>query len=597
MRNVNMTNQFTSQNVNMTSGCDIATRRNLIRTLLSLLLLLACLTGSQAWAASFGVSCTDINNPSLANCTIESGATSLDFIQTIRAVLRNLQQGADPDALCQRSGDVISCVISQSRPGLNPVVLRCERTGETAADCGLAGLSRDYLSMSCSYSGNSGSCSLETNAAGVRDDLQNRNINLSLAGSSIGTNLLTRCAARAGTASFRQCDLLLGALINGNNSAARALIEAIAPQNADLAMDSSAQQTGSQSTALNARMKRLRGNQPQARGLDTSGLQFSDGTQWVNVGTLLASNETGTATDASPNVSFADHRLGVFIDGTLLRGEQGADALEGASEQNSNMMVMGMDYRITDSWIAGVAYRFTLTDVTLDDDRGEMDIQGYALLSYVTYYRDNWYIDATTGVGSDNYKQRRRIACTTDCPVAFDVTAKANYHGEQWATTVGTGYDFILQSLRITPNLQLDLVRFRTNGYSETSGNAAADGSGFLLDVGNQSQNITELKAGVSMSYAISTGFGVVLPYATVDLHRELNVDSLQINGQFVGDASNNEDFLLSTRALDDTFFILGGGISMQLQSGNSAFAQIRSMQGFDNRDQFEFTAAWRWEL
>lgn len=564
-----------------------------------MLLLAALLVGYTGNASALTIDCTDLDDPTTCNFILEDGApgsaTSFEFVQTVRNVLNSYINGTVPGGECTRDGDTIECSLNSASNGLTPLSMICTRQDANNASCQLNNLSSAYFNLDCERTGeNGGNCKINNDRAGIRDDLAGRDLGINDNRFEIGVNLLAACATRGGTTAFqRECDTFLQALAAGDNNGAANLLNAIAPQNTDLALDMNQAQTSAQTNSVSNRMNRLRNNQ---RGIDVSGIRFSDGGQWVKVGDMLANN-SNQANDASPPVAFADSRLGAFIDGTILQGEQGSDEFEDSADHDAMILVAGIDYRLRDDLIIGTAYRYATTEATVRDDLSKVKVSGYSLLGYLTHYRDNWYGEATLAFGSDSYNQQRRLVCGAECPVTFDVQADSDYHGDQWVATIGGGYELQFAQLRVTPNAQFALGSQKTDSYRETASNLGAVGAGYLLDIGSQTRDQQSLTLGVTASYAISTDFGIILPMLSVDLRNEMETDALAINGQFVGDVSNDQEFLVLAREVDSSYMLIGLGTSFQFQGGNSGYLQFRTIQGYDNLDQWELTAAWRWEL
>lgn len=569
-----------------------------------MLLLVALLAGFSGNASALEIECENLNDPSTCdfNTSDETPgtATSFEFVQTVNKMLNNYLNNVPLDGECTRDGDIIECALNNTGNNLSQLSMICTREDENNASCQLSNLNPAYFSLSCNRvpgepgEADGGSCTINNDRSAIRDDLTDRGLNINDNRFEIGVNLLAACATRGGTTAFqRECDTFLQALAAGDNSGAANLLAAIAPQNTDLALDMNQAQTSAQTNSVSNRMNRLRNNQ---RGIDVSGVRFSDGGQWVKVGDMLANN-SNQANDASPPVAFADSRLGAFIDGTILQGEQGSDEFEDSADHDAMILVAGIDYRLRDDLIIGTAYRYATTEATVRDDLSKVKVSGYSLLGYLTHYRDNWYGEATLAFGSDSYSQQRRLVCGAECPVTFDVQADSDYHGDQWVATIGGGYELQFAQLSVTPNAQFALGSQKTDSYRETASNLGAVGAGYLLDIGSQTRDQQSLTLGVTASYAISTDFGIILPMLSVDLRNEMETDALAINGQFVGDVSNDQEFLVLAREVDSSYMLIGLGTSFQFQGGNSGYVQFRTIQGYDNLDQWELTAAWRWEL
>lgn len=560
------------------------------------------LASSQTYAATSTIACTGIGSED-PQCTL-SGNTSEGFINIIKDVLDSIENQQVSQGVCVRdfgqdqTSNSFTCTLPASAPGAAPLTLQCTDTS-SGADCQLPDLDPDFFSLNCTAGDGSGECVLDSDEAAVRERLTS--IGLTRNAASVGANLLAGCALRAGyvddqaTAFQRDCDALLTLLSNGQNAQAAALVEEITPQNVDVAIDTTAQMITQQLDGVASRMSRLRQNQ---RGLDVAGLQFFDGLHWISADNLLASNDP-VAVDAPPVVSFADSRLGVFLDGAVLSGSQDEDngGIEGETDYDGQNITLGIDYRINDAWIAGVAYSLGFTSTDFSGDRGSLDSNGYTLIGYTTYYRDAWYVEGTFALGSDRYEQDRRMNCDVlTCGVAFDVTATSEYYGDQTAITLGGGYAFTFNALTITPNLQWSEMSIETDSYRETT-TATGTGAGFLLEMDDQSRDHSTVSVGVDTSYAISTSYGVVLPHVSLDLRNELDDEALVVNGRFMGGTANNDDFALSTRELDSSYYVLGVGTSLQMSGGNSGYVDVKSLLGYDDVSQWQIRAGWRWEM
>lgn len=580
------------------------TKSLLIRFILCLPMLAGfSLVGSNAHAATSIISCSGIGSED-PSCTL-SGNTSEGFINIIKDVLDSIENQAVSQGVCVRDfgqdqiSDSFTCTLPASSPDIEPLTLQCTDTSN-GADCQLPDLDPDFFALTCTAGDGSGECTLNSDEVAVRERLVSI-AGLSRNAASLGANMLAGCALRAGyvddqaTAFQRDCDALLSLLSNGQNEQAAALLNEITPHNVDVAIDTTAQMVTQQIDGVTARLSRLRQNQ---RGLDVAGLQFFDGLHWISADNLLASNDP-VAVDAPAVVSFADSRLGVFLDGALLSGTQDEDnaGVEGETDYDGQNITLGIDYRISDAWIAGVAYSLGFTSTDFSGDRGSLDSTGYTLIGYTTYYRDAWYVEGTFALGSDRYEQDRRMRCVAaDCGMDIDVNAQSEYYGDQTAMTLSGGYAFTFNALTVTPNLQWSEMSIDTDSYRETTTDTG-EGAGFLLEMDDQSRDHSTVSAGVDASYAISTANGVVLPHVSLDLRNELDDDALVVNGRFVGGTANNDEFALSTRALDSSYYVLGVGTSLQLSGGNSGYIDVKSLLGYDDVSQWQIRAGWRWEM
>lgn len=576
-----------------------------IRQLLLLpLVAIFAFAGSLAHASVASVTCTGLNTDNL-ECSL-NGIASEGLLNLMQDVLEFAENAEGVSDACFReinenqTSNSFTCELPGPNPE-TPLTFQCTEDGANST-CTLEGPDSGgllSLALTCSAEDGTGTCEIESDQAAARNVLIAAGITGNEA--SLGLTLLDGCvlagvgASPESTAFQQDCQRILS--LANNPEQLREVLQEITPHNVDVAIDTTAQLMNQQFEGVAGRLSRLRQNQ---RGMDVAGLRFFDGLHWVDAGSLMASNEPVNA-DAPSVVAFGDSRLGVFVDGALLSGSQDADSVgvEGETEYDGQTFTLGIDYRITDALIAGMAYSLGVSSTDFSGDRGSLDTTNYTLIGYGTYYRDAWYVEGTLAAGSDRFEQDRRMRCDMDtCGMDFDVLATSEYYGDQTAFSVATGYAFTFDALTLTPNLQWSQMTIDTDAYQETTESALTEpGTGFLLAMEDQSRDHNTISAGVDASYAISTSFGVVQPHASIDLRNELDDEALVVNGQFLGATANDADFALTTRELDSSYYVIGVGSSLQLSGGSSGFIDVRSLLGYEDASQWQFRAGWRWEM
>ena len=73
-------------------------------------------------------------------------------------------------------------------------------------------------------------------------------------------------------------------------------------------------------------------------------------------------------------------------DANVLRGDQDSTNLQNASSFDTFGITAGVDYRLRDNWIMGVAFGLTDTRTKAALNRGEIDAQGYNLTLYSSFF-------------------------------------------------------------------------------------------------------------------------------------------------------------------------------------------------------------------
>jgi uncharacterized protein YhjY with autotransporter beta-barrel domain len=579
---------------------------SLLRTfLIPLLSILFFLPGSS-WAAAAKITCSDVSDPD--SCSIDN--ISVGFARIISDVLEGVDNPADASDNCsQDSPNSYTCKLMAAGQTA-PQTFRCTKDGPLSASCKLLdsrGIEQSaaLFSLGCSVSAaptnggkQQGTCQLATDPEQIETLLARNMPTSTLNEISLGTNLLAGCALQAGVDSDdvltpyqRDCNTLSRLVANQQYGEAAALIREVTPRNPDLATDTSRSTLATQVAAVGERLSRVR--RGAGGGFDATSIRWFDGSQWLDAG--LPAPVGGSA--GGETVAFPDDRLGVFVNAAILRGEQEGDAAEGAAEQTGSTFTLGIDYRINDGLVAGVAYSLANTDAEFGGGN-EMNTNGYSLLGYGTWYVDQWYVESTLAFGSQHNDQFRRLDCAlTTCGTSFALDADAQYYGSQDSFTLAGGHEWSFGALSLTPNVQYAMTSIDTDGYTETTSDMTAPGAGFLLQLDDTERELTTLSAGINGQYAISTGFGVVIPQGSVEWRKELDDDVMIVNGQFVGDVASGDSFSLISRTIDTSYGVVGAGVSVQMTGGSSAFVDVKSIVGYEDLTQSTYTAGWRWSI
>lgn len=534
-------------------------------------------------AAEIDVTCTDASDAQ--SCSVSGGAVSESLAGLVDDVLASLSNANETGA-CVRNGNTAQCAVGEQ-------TLNCTiANDEQSASCQLGDLPPAFFSLACNRADAGGSCSFSSDDAAINDALVPV---LGAPRAALAAHLLTACALRSGTEAYlRDCDPLLTALANDDVAAVLRTLDAIIPVNADITLDNTALQLSMQLSGVRSRLSRLRHGQ---RGTDVAGLMFFDGTQWVSAGTLLASS-SDSVSDVSPP-AFDDERLGVFIDGSVGSTERDTTDNEGEADTDLQLLTVGIDYRLSAQWIAGIAFSasFSSTDYGSDgagNRRGDLDSNGYLLIGYGTWYQGDAYIEATLAYGADRFDQNRRARCGSACAQAFDQEFEANFHGTQVAATVGGGYEWRFGEIGVTPWLQLASARLDVDGYRETASAPDAAGAGYALTLDDMQRDLLTASAGADLRYTLSTAWGVLVPYLSLEWINELDDDDSVVTGRFTGNLAVDNGFALATNEIDASYAQLGVGTTWQLAGGQGGFFDIKTLQGYDDVDQWQVTAGWR---
>jgi uncharacterized protein YhjY with autotransporter beta-barrel domain len=504
---------------------------------------------------------------------------------------------------------IANCLLSSGDTlvGQSPFNFRCSIIAGSSptAHCELTNTGFEtVMTMDCDKDTlkKSGQCTFKLNKQPIIDKMAatNRLGSLTTNENAINDAFWT-CLNRIGNtpAIQSQCDKLLLDLMDPEMGSTVAdklidLFERITPKNTDVSLDMSLAAVNNSVQNIRTRLNQLRNGYTG----NSVNLQFFDGQQWLDKGMLLAQN-SGTMNDSSPEPTknMSEYgRLGVFLNGTAIKSRQSANTIEDSHDADTQTMTIGMDYRITDQWIAGGAVNISQSTADYGKNAGDLDSDNISMIVYGSYYLDNWYFDASLNLSNDTYKQERHVDCSSCIPINFVQTYSSEFDGSQTTLSIGTGYQWSKDAWGIIPFIQLNQATLKTDAYDETPSSTGA-GSLYALSISEQERDSTSIKIGTNIQYVFATSSGVFIPLISLHAVEELEDNNNLVTGRFVGNIATDATFNLTTNDVDTKYFIIGAGFNFQLKNGNAGFVNIQSTESYDNLDQLQYTAGWRWEI
>ena len=262
------------------------------------------------------------------------------------------------------------------------------------------------------------------------------------------------------------------------------------------------------------------------------------------------------------------------------RNEQGFDF-------DSQALTVGGDYRLSDALIAGVAFGYGQSDVSVDNSAGDTSGDTYSLTGYTSMYVDSWYVDASLGYATHSYDSSRYVPGIA--PLLSTQTLKSDTEGDSLSWSLGAGYAYDMYGWTADYALRLDSVSASIDGYRETGGTLA-------LDVGKQDIDSLQGVLSAQFSKAYSTELGVILPSLGLEIHQEFDDETRVVTAQYALDRFNNQ-FSFSSDDADKSFYLLSAGGSWVMTQGNQMFLNLDHLVGLDDVSSNTITAGFRMEL
>lgn len=311
-----------------------------------------------------------------------------------------------------------------------------------------------------------------------------------------------------------------------------------------------------QSHNVSMRLTELRGG---AVGFTTAGLllpvhgQPIDGNQ---VAALLGAVSGG---GASGDEGLLGGPWGFFLNGNVAQGDRDRTQREDGFDFDLYNITAGVDYRLSDELILGAALGYSNTNADFDDSPNRTDVEGWSVMLYGTYMpTEEVYVDAMISRSWDQYDVRRLDPFS-------GLTANGDTDGSAFSANLGAGYDLNRDQWTFGPYGRLSYVSVDVDGYQESS----VAGNEYRFE--DQDAESLTLAFGGRVSYAISTGYGVVVPEAWVDWTHEFSNDGDILIARLVNDPTQTP-IGLATDEPDRDFVHAGLGASAQFGRGRSAY-------------------------
>lgn len=365
-----------------------------------------------------------------------------------------------------------------------------------------------------------------------------------------------------------------------------AALDTISPEEVVAEFTSTINMTKDQTGNLSNRLNALRGG---ATGVSVAGLNYIQGND-VLPGSWLHEMANQVGGNASADQNFSP--IGFFINGSITSGEKDSTNNERGYDLDGDSITLGVDYRFSNSLVAGVAYGSSNSEIEFSSTN-EITNEIDNLLAYGSWYKDAFYIDAVLGF-ADGEIETDRLISFTGTSGTETVTVEGNAEGKTESSQIffslAGNYDFSKGAWTYGPYASLDVIDGEIEGYDEIGS------TGFEVAFDDQDIESQVLTFGGRAQYAWSQPWGIVVPHARVEWKNELNDDRDAIVGRFVLDTSNDSQFSIQADDLDESWFQIGLGVSATFQHGLSAYIDYETVVSYDDTEIDTVSFGGRWE-
>lgn len=397
--------------------------------------------------------------------------------------------------------------------------------------------------------------------------------------------LCSTTAPPPGSALDRRCQLLRLALRDPN--AARALVASL---RGAIGEELSSQRrgfrmlAGGQLGAISRRLNAIRGGAGAGVALDD--LQVQGG----------ALGFLPLAADVAGDGELLGAGYGLFLSGTLGDGSRDATDLESGYDSDSSTLLLGLDKRFGERWVVGLTYTRSEFDADLDADSGTLALDQQAFGGYFSYALEQLWLDGSLGLGRGDVRQER-VARFEASSEEESLSAVDRLLGTPDAdlryATLSAGYDWNRNRWTFGPRLALEYARLDIDGFSET---AIEGEDSFAVELDEQQLRSLQVRAGIGVSAAFSTSWGVLQPQFDLGAISQLEDDADALTGRFVNDPLR-QAFSLPTSAIDNRYGEVAIGLTAVFSHGRSGYISYRRLFGLDDTEQQYWSLGFRWEF
>lgn len=277
-----------------------------------------------------------------------------------------------------------------------------------------------------------------------------------------------------------------------------------------------------------------------------------------------------------------EQRVGAFVNGDINFGDKDSSNSEPGYDFTTTGVTAGVDYRVTDDLALGVAVGRISNDTELNDDLGEVEVDGYAVSVYGNYVRDNFYADGVVSYGWNDFEVTRQIE--------FDNrTATADTDGNQLSVDVNGGYNARSGNLSYGPTVGVRYDRVEIDDYTE-------EGAGSLnMAVQDQEAESVVLSAGVQAAYAFKAGNTTVTPNIRASYEHEFANDSREIVTELV--TQPGIPMRTTTDDPDRDYVRLGAGVDVQFSQNFSGAIDYETVVGREDYTDHAVRAEVRYQF
>lgn len=317
---------------------------------------------------------------------------------------------------------------------------------------------------------------------------------------------------------------------------------------------------------------------------------------------------------------------GGFLNGAFGYGVKQPTPLEDAFDFDGSEMTFGIDYRFSSDLVVGgifgagtqtIDFDETASDISVVDGDIESDARSLILFALYQGEGESLSISGSLGAQSLDYDIERNIKYPSFNPNLGSTNSLANSHpsADLTAATFSVGYAFPFGRLTLEPIFYAEYVDMTIDAFAEERSISRLSDTSiskrFDLLVSEQSLESLDAALMLRLQYVVTPRFGVIVPYMSLEAHRELKDNARTITAGYaaIADILGSSSFAVPTDVPDDAYSVASIGVSLILRGGRqreaggpitgglSAFFQLKKVANLRYYDDAVMTGGFRYEF
>ncbi len=217
--------------------------------------------------------------------------------------------------------------------------------------------------------------------------------------------------------------------------------------------------------------------------------------------------------------------------------------------------IIGVDYRVTDGFIAGLSGGFVRGTADINEQGGDVTSSSFRYGVYSTAYNDRCHLNLYVGGASDSFDTSRNIP-------RFTRVDTGDIKGTEFNAAAQTGVSFNPKFAQVAPFVGVNYDRLRLNQFTE-------EGAGALnLNVAAQTAESVRSSLGVKLSRAFFVeNEATLIPFLSAAWQHEFEDQQRTMVAQF---AAGGGSFSVDTAEASRNGALVNAGIDIDWVSGFS---------------------------